>query len=415
MNCSRKTMNARMASSRHLEWDSIIAFVSDGKCLASASKYKIVISMPSKPLLYLHHILNFNFNLQTTKTPITMAEGGIHDPGTTALIPSTTIATFPIGTFLENIAVRSNGTILVSSMISGEIFYLDPNAANPQSTILALHSFNPSSEPQAPSEESAYGTNNVAEALVEDPNTPDMFYTFSGIHGQAGTWSVYRLDLRTFDPSSNPKIAVQKVADVPHVLWLNGGTMLPAGILLMAESSLGQLVAYNLSTSTVSIWIEDPLLGKVTTRPPWPAVNGVQFFRDSVYATVSDRGIVLKMDVDSTGAYIQNSLSIVAEDLTGDDLAFDEEGNAYIATNPAQSVMRLAGIGVGKEKGEKATVLGGEGVAETAGPTAVAFGRVEGDRKSIYVTTTGGIVKAVGEGPGIAKVVRGDVGVRGEN
>lgn len=342
------------------------------------------------------------------------AEPGVHDPGATALIPFTTIATFPIGTFLENIAVRSNSSLLISSMISGEIFYLDPNATDPQSTLLTLHSFN-SSNLQSSSEETAYGTNNVAEALVEDPNTPDIFYTFSGIHGKAGTWSIFRLDLRTFNPSSHPQIEVKKLADVPHALWLNGGTMLPSGILLIAESRLGQVVAYNLSTNTISIWLEHPLLGKVTALPEWPAINGIQYFRGSVFATSSDRAIVLRMDADPlTGAYIHDSIKVVAENLTGDDLAFDQQGNAYIATNPAQSVMKVSGLGAGAKTGEKVTIIGGEGIKETAGPTAVAFGRGEGDRRSVYVTTTGGIVKAVGEGVGVARVVRALVGVRGE-
>ena len=77
----------------------------------------------------------------------------------------------------------------------------------------------------------------------------------------------YRLDLRAFDPSSNPKIQVEveKLADVAHVLWLNCGTMLPVSSL-MAESALGQVVAYNLSTSTVSVWLEHALLRKATAR-----------------------------------------------------------------------------------------------------------------------------------------------------
>lgn len=297
-------------------------------------------------------------------------------------------------------------------MTSGEIFFLGPHAPNPQSSILKLHDFNDDhiSDPQE--ENGAYGAKRNAEALVEDPNTEDVFYTFSGIHGKAGTWGVYRLDLRGFS-ESNPQIEVKKVADVPHATWLNGGTMLPNGTLLMAESAQGQLISYDLSTSAVSIWLQDPLLGKLTSREAWPAINGVQFFRDSVYATVSDRGIVVKMDVTEEGKYKEGSMSVVAEDITGDDLAFDVEGNAYVATNPAQSVMRLSGAGVGV-KGEKATILGGEGIAETAGPTAVAFGRTDGDRGSIYVTTTGGIVRAVGDGLGLARVVRADVGVRGE-
>ncbi|TVY34009.1 hypothetical protein LSUB1_G007148 [Lachnellula subtilissima] len=344
-----------------------------------------------------------------------MASGSaIHDPGVTALIPFTTIATFRIGTFLENIAARSDGTLLISSMISGEIFLLRPQRPKtPQSTLLTLHTFNPSPNLQPSSEETAYGSNNVAEALVEDPNTPDIFYTFSGFHGKAGTWSIYRLDLRAFNPSCHPTISVQKLANVPHALWLNGGTMFPPGILLMAESRLGQVVAYNLHTNTVSIWLEHPLLGKVTTPPEWPAINGIQHFRGAVFATSSDRGIVLRMDADPlTGAYILDSITTVAENLTGDDLAFDEQGNAYIATNPAQSVMKVSGLGIAEEAGEKATIIGGEGIQETAGPTAVAFGRGEGDRAYIYVTTTGGIVRAVGEGVGFARVVRAVVGVR---
>jgi len=302
-------------------------------------------------------------------------------------------------------------------MTSGEIFFLDPQASDPQSTILKLHDFNDGHvlepEEQGGEEESGgYGSKRNVEALVEDFGTPDVFYTFSGVHGKAGTWGVFRLDLRELS-RSRPHIEVKKVADVPHATWLNGGTMLPNGILLMAESAQGQLISYNLSTNAVSIWLEDPLLGKVTDRPEWPAINGVQFFRGSVFATVSDRGILMKMDVTEEGKYREGSLSIVAENINGDDLAFDVEGNAYVATNPAQSVMRLTGLGAGV-KGEKATMVGGEGIAETAGPTAVAFGRTDGDRQSIYITTTGGIVQPVGGELGLARVVRADVGVRGE-
>ena len=38
----------------------------------------------------------------------------------------TTIATFPPGTFLESLAVRRDGTVLVSDMLSGSIWYVDP-------------------------------------------------------------------------------------------------------------------------------------------------------------------------------------------------------------------------------------------------------------------------------------------------
>ncbi|TVY64179.1 hypothetical protein LSUE1_G008205, partial [Lachnellula suecica] len=317
-------------------------------------------------------------------------KGGTHDPGLTALIPSHTIATFPTGTFLENLAVRPNGTLLLSSMNTGEIFFLDPHHASPQSTVLLLHSFNAaSSQEPVSTSESAYGNSYTAEALVEDPNTPDVFYTFSGIHTRPNTWSIFSLDLRNFSPSDPTRITVTKVAPVPTATWLNGGTMLPSGILLIAESNQGQILSYNLNTRTLGVWLDHDLLGRVTGRPEWPGVNGLQYFRGSVFATVSDRAILVKMAVTPDGAYEEGSLEVVAEDITGDDLAFDERGNVYVATNPAQSVMKLSGIGGGK-LGLRETVIGGEGVAETAGPTAVAFGRGV-DAESIYVTTTGGL------------------------
>ena len=70
-----------------------------------------------------------------------MATYPVHIDGTPAHLPWKTIATFPVGTFLENIAVRANGTLLVSSMLAGEIFFLDPNAEGPQSTIKKIHNF----------------------------------------------------------------------------------------------------------------------------------------------------------------------------------------------------------------------------------------------------------------------------------
>ncbi|KAF4625006.1 hypothetical protein G7Y89_g13162 [Cudoniella acicularis] len=352
-----------------------------------------------------------------------MAEGGVHKYGAEALKPHKTIATFPVGTFLENIAVRSNGTLLLSSMLSGEIFYLDPQAADPQSTITKIWDFNSSrdaTKPRNENSESPYGSHAHAEAIVEHPTIPDVFYTLSGVNSQAGTWAIYSLDLRKFTPSSPVQtITVAKIADVPSATWLNGATIipLPSPQLIIAESFQGKLISCDLATGTILTWLPHELLGKITTRPPWPAVNGVQYFRGSIFATVSDRSIVLRADVDlKTGKYIEGSLETVATDFNGDDLAFDEDGNAYIATNPSQTVEKLSELGIkGLTNGHREVVVGGKDLEETAGPTAVAFGRTEIDRKSIYVTTTGGLIVAVGEGPGLARVVRVDVGIQGEH
>jgi hypothetical protein len=106
----------------------------------------------------------------------------------------------------------------------------------------------------------------------------------------------------------------------------------------------------------------------------------------------------------------------MAQGIAGDDLAFDEKGNAYVTTNPQQTVLRFPGIG--REDAALAVdrfmVVGSWESAETAGPTAAAFGRTEKDNTCLYVTTTGGLINPVGKGPVPARVFRVDVGVKGE-
>lgn len=329
-------------------------------------------------------------------------------------MPWTTVATFPVGTFLENIAARSDGSLLVSDMVGGTIYYLDPNVADPQSTVRKIHAF-VSEDTISPEEHVGdYGSGMTGEAIVEDTREPDVFYTFSGRHGKTGTWAVYKLDMREF--SGKSRVVVTKISEVSHAVWLNGATFIPGtSKLLIAESALGQLVCCDVDTGAVSIWLEDPLIGKVTDRPEWPAANGVQYFRDHIFVISSDRALVLNAKVDKkSGEYVQNSLKVSAENLAGDDLAFDIEGAGYIATHPNQTVLKLPGVGKGSQESERLIIAGSRTQAETAGPTAVAFGRTKKDDHFLYIVTTGGLVLPIGDGPGPARVLKVDIGVRGE-
>jgi hypothetical protein len=213
----------------------------------------------------LHHFLTSSQLDQPQNS--NMAEP-IHNSGTFSHLPFKTIATFPAGSFLENLAVRHNGTLLISNMTAGEIYHLDPHASAPQSTIQIIHSFNTDSNTL---ETSGYGSGYVAEAIVEDLSTPDVFYTMSGKHGVQGTWAVYMLDLRGLDLSKSGRgeVKVHKIAEVPEAQWLNGATFLPShNILLMAESLQGKLIACDVVKGEVETWLDHELLGKVTTRPP---------------------------------------------------------------------------------------------------------------------------------------------------
>ncbi|KAF7893394.1 uncharacterized protein EAF02_000932 [Botrytis sinoallii] len=287
--------------------------------------------------------------------------------GVPKLLPSEIVARFPLGYFLENIAVRSNGTLLVTNMIS---------------TIQLIHDFNAAEAPPEDDEETGiYGSKNHAEAIIEHPKIADLFYAFSGVHGKADTWAVYSLDFRGFDPSRG---AATTMVESSRTYLEQDGSM-------------------------------DERLGKVTTQPPWPAFNGLEYFRGQIFGTVTDRGTLVKMQVDETGEYKSGSLEVVVNQFIGDDFAFNCEGSAYVATNPAHTVLKFVQIVTGPQKGERLKILGGLDKKETAGPTALAFERGEDDSDCIYVVTCGGVVNPTGDnGPGQALIAKVRVGVRGE-
>lgn len=220
--------------------------------------------------------------------------------------------------------------------------------------------------------------------------------------------------MRKFDETSTA--SVQRITSVPHVGWLNGATFIPGtSKLVIAESTQGQLICCDVDTGTISIWLEDDLLAKITDRPPWPAANGVQYFRDHIYVTNSDRALLLSARVEKdTGDFVRGTLEVLAESLCGDDLAFDVEGHAYIATNPQNTLLKLPVIGLGKLESERLIIAGTQTQPDAAGITAVAFGRNQDDGKALYAVTTGGLINPIGDGPGLARVLRVEVGVQGE-
>jgi sugar lactone lactonase YvrE len=99
-------------------------------------------------------------------------------------------------------------------------------------------------------------------------------------------------------------------------------------------------------------------------------------------------------------------MEVVAENLHADDFAFGESGTAYIATHPAQTVMRL------HTDGRRETIVGPDEGA--VGCTACAFGRGSEDRQSLYVTTTGGLLYPYRGAVQEAKLLRLNVGEGGQ-
>lgn len=317
-----------------------------------------------------------------------------HEEGTRDVRPVETIYEFPQNYFLENIAIRSNGGVLVTVHNRNELIYIDPHFQPKPASPAVIYKFD-----QAPS------------GIVEVEH--DQFYISVGEIGKQGSYSVYRVDMSGFASDSHGNVtsnaAVEKVASVPDALFLNGSALLSRqkGIILLADSIVGVVFALDIKSGKVDTWLKDRQLEKVTENPMLPGVNGIKIHKGHLYLSNTDTKTFLRAELSSnnTTEYTPGKVEVVQEKLNADDFAFDEEGSAYLTTHVYESVVKLDVAG-----GKRSTVAGGLGDEVCAGTTAAAFGRTEGDRTGLYVTTHGGMWYRDQSELGPARLLRVDVG-----
>jgi len=289
-----------------------------------------------------------------------------HDGGRWAPVSSNVVATWPKGSFAENLAVRPDGSILVSLHSHPRIDRYDP----------ATGAVAPFVDLPAP----------AAGLALDDRG--DLWVTGGALGVAPGyVWRV------------TPAGRVEPWVEIPDAYFMNGSTPLIDGrTLLVCESATGRLLAVDMSARKWRTWLADPRLAPSDSR--MPGANGVKVFGGFAYISVTDSNMLYRVKIAGDGA--AGALETVAENLRADDFAFSRSGALYIATHPAQSVVRLSADGR-----ERVTIAGPREGA--VGSTACAFGRAPGDENALYVTTTGGVYFPYEDELQDAKLVRLEV------
>lgn len=169
------------------------------------------------------------------------------------------------------------------------------------------------------------------------------------------------------------------VATFPNPSVPNGITFDEAGILYAADSGFGKVWRIDVGTGEVESWLESDLLAPQGPQGI-PGANGLKFFGPDLFVVNSSSGDFVRVPVNEDGS--ASEPEVVTSGVTGDDFAFDPDGNAFITTHPFNTVLKVAPDG-------SKTVVGN---AENGiiGPTAAAFG-VAGDETGLYVVTDGGL------------------------
>ncbi|MBD1864510.1 gluconolactonase [Trichocoleus sp. FACHB-46] len=279
-----------------------------------------------------------------------------------ALLPAQSVSTFPVNTFLENLAILPSGDIYLTNHEVGEVVQLDPDG-------------NLTTYAQLSGKVTGIAWIESNQFLVNGWNAEGIPFVAVLSDGE-----------------------VQFLQILPEAQFLTGITPLSSRYYLMADAYRGAIWSFDVTTKTVELWLEHSLLARSDENSMFPAVNGLKRFGNSLYASNTQRMLLLQIPLDES--LNSQEPEIFIEGTNIDDFAFDVHGNFYEATHVYNSVIRI-------DRDRRTTIIAQDEEGVT-GCTAVAFHGTD-----LYVVNNGGMFLPPATGVEPAQVVRLAVGVSG--
>ncbi|KAK9366207.1 hypothetical protein V1509DRAFT_630478 [Lipomyces kononenkoae] len=299
-----------------------------------------------------------------------------------------TVVEYPFKTWVENIAVRANGDLLVTLIDHPELHLISP--FGPGNTTTEVSAF-----------PDALGLLGIAEFQ------PDKFAVVVGNWSDvtdkttAHSYSIWKVDMRPFQAIGSEVIrpaVVKKVVDIPEAVFLNGLTTLnwEEQTILVSDSGLGAVWKVDILNRSYEIILQDSTMAPA---PPYNlGINGIHILHGHVYYTNSALELFVRMPIKPNGTKAGDA-EILATNHFGDDFTFDNEGNAYVTEDPGNALYKVT------PEGSVLTILGGANSSLIEGDTAAQFGRTPADSNILYITTNGGLVNPVDGPPTGGKVI----------
>jgi hypothetical protein len=290
----------------------------------------------------------------------------------------TTVAAFPRYYSLDNLAVRRDGSILVTAVLQQELWYIPPADAYGRAEPMLVHTFD-----------------QLTSGLVE--TQPDVFH-LSTSDGPAHGSLLRRLDLRHWNPGE--PVRAETVFEFGEPAdGLAGSCLLAPGVILLADSLAGLIWRVDLppgyGNATARMWLQHDTMscdpGSLLV-PPQPGIKGVRYAARTGYLYYASmaRRVLMRVPVDPGSLDPAGDPELIAGSIIADDLCLDEDaGVAYLTTHQQNTIERVP-----LRAGGARQIVAGEPFDEQlVGPSSAAWGRRPGDYGRIaYVTTDGGLV-----------------------
>ena len=290
----------------------------------------------------------------------------------------TTVAELPPGYFLENIAVRSDNSVLITAVYQRELWFVpSANAATP-------------ARPQK-----LYTFTSAPTGIVE---TDADVFTISTVQGyQTDQAFLERVDLRGWRPGTAVK--PEPLFQFPkRVRNLNGSCLLTPNVILLADSFAGLIWRVDLTNDggkrAASVWLEHESMGYYPGRlkPEQPGINGIRYAArlGYVYYTATAKKLFMRVPVDPATLRALGEPEHVAAGRMADDFCIDEEAGVAYVTTHRENTVDCVSLDPPRNS-ERFVVAGDPFTEELIGPSSIAWSRSPGDYgKVAYLITDGG-------------------------
>jgi hypothetical protein len=292
----------------------------------------------------------------------------------------TPIAYFPEKYFLENLAIRGDGSVLITAVLQKELWCVPGPDPHVEVSPVLVHTFE-----------------HMISGIVEVE--PDVFIICMSDAYSSHESHLLRVDLTNWQPGDPVSPETIYTFD-ERAGGLNGSCLIGPGVMLVADSFAGFIWRIDLGpdarSATARIWLAhdtmamDPDSG--VPWPPQPGINGVRFGARSGYLfyTSTAQKVFMRVAVDPKTLEPARDAEFVAAIDNADDFCVDETaGFAYVTRHRANTVDRVP---LEPRHGSEVRHIAGDPFDEVlVGPSSAVWRRRSGDRGRVaYVTTDGG-------------------------
>ncbi|KAJ5181153.1 hypothetical protein N7491_000707 [Penicillium cf. griseofulvum] len=267
------------------------------------------------------------------------------------------------GSWFENLAVQSNGNLLVTRIDTPELWSIVPssNSSHPGKGSL-LHRF-----------PNAMSTLGIAEIDCDVFAVVVGNLSLPSITPTPGSFVIWTVNLTSATPEA------RILTPLPEGQFLDGLTKFSDDLLLISDAAKGTIWRLNTTTGEYSVALSHSSMLPAAGQAVKVGVNGLKVLNNYVYYTSTSQEVYARIPVDGNATAV-GPVEIITSGFTFDEFILTANGTAYLSTNPQNELIEVS------PRGRVRLFAGNQFMLSLGGSTAVAINR---EHSILYVATSG--------------------------